>query len=106
MTWNVWAIFDSGASATLTDPFVFDHLEGDLVKRNFQVQGISGCVQETDTAKKVKVLTIQGQAEILIWTLQIGGSRYNCLNFLSFVVVVYSCGWLPQKILWKPLHPV
>ena len=66
---EVWAIFDSGASATLADPSVFDHLEGDLVKRNFQVRRISGRVQETDTAKKVKVSTIQGQAEILIWTL-------------------------------------
>ena len=34
---KVWVIFDSGASATLADPFVFDCLEGDLVKRNFQV---------------------------------------------------------------------
>ena len=58
---EVWAIFDSKASATLADPFVFDCLEGDLVKRNFQVWGISGYVQETDTAKKVKVSTIQGQ---------------------------------------------
>ena len=66
---EVWAIFDSEASATLADPSVFNCLEGDLVKKNFQVQGISECVQETNTTKKVKVLTIQGQAEILIWTL-------------------------------------
>ena len=57
---EVWAIFNSEASATLADLSVFDCLEGDLVKRNFQIQGISGCIQETDTAKKVKVLTIQG----------------------------------------------
>ena len=34
---EVWVIFDSEASATLADPFVFDCLEGDLVKRNFQI---------------------------------------------------------------------
>ena len=37
---------------------------------------------------------------------KIRGLKYNCLNFLSFVVVYILVAGLSQKILWKPLHSV
>ena len=34
------------------------------------------------------------------------GFKIQLSEFPIFCCSVYSCGWLPQKILWKPLHPV
>ena len=34
------------------------------------------------------------------------GFKIQLSEFSIFCCSVYSCGWLPQKILWKPLHPV
>ena len=34
------------------------------------------------------------------------GFKIQLSEFSIFCCSVYSCGWLPQKILWKPLHSV
>ena len=57
--------------------------------------------------------------ESVTWLLNIGefkrrgtkkkknrGFKIQLSEFPIFCCSVYPCGWLPQKILWNPLHPV